>query len=1098
MTTYKRDGEEVSREEFYEGVEGVSGSSPSRSGSKDEDDDKKSSSSGGPSSSSESQDPRDKVQRVAKARGYYTRDGKLKQSKTEEFQKLYERHVKNPRELRAYKRSSVPVVTKPRKEGESHKEYEQRVGRAVRERAQKVAEKAAETKSTKTGEKVAASASLTQRRKTIQRQKAADRITRDLNLRGTDLTNPQRTLESVRAERALRQRTAQQVARDLGLQGTDLSDRGKTIPEVKRARDQRLEAKSKSSETPFTLLGSDAKESYEKASQTSGQTTKPQEPQPVSQLKVGFYEEKPLRVEPGETGFGAKLQKSPAGEMWKELKAGFTLSPSPTTNLNPREGFRAAITGRNPRTGRKETRAEQDIKSTFWLLGTTGAIASGSLGKGAGAALKTTKTGRVLEYAGRILQKPFARGGTIAAGTGSTALAASQAESPSQAARIGANLLKTGGFAAGSLQGSKGARAYARAARAARARSKQPVVLDRQNRVSLEELQQRAVKAGGKLELKVSPLKSIRGLGATTTDARGTVSQSRIEPVRGPTRTVDQIPKPGRYTLLETKTTRGVLAQPRPAKPGSKKPAVRAYRETYDRNVDVVKTSELQKRLASPRTGGNVVQASKKPSTTGAGLRRYEAFESKPYTFDVETTTQGTPIIQKKIPNRAVQALKGFKEYRYNFESGRQVAKGFAWDRADLIKKRFGVNKNPIYVLEKKPKVVPKRKGTSFADRAFERALERAKQPTAQDIASASTVASTVGTTGGSFLQALSQQARTLGITPIASAAETPTQGKTVASAETKTPTGTGAQGVRPSDARTGAGEIPVGRGPTSGVRPSTGRSGVVGGTPGSGVRPVVGGSDFERSKDSKDEETGDSEEVGSKPEKAESPAKLDPSSETRFKDIASSKTNAGAIVGSKTGAALRSDTTAKTSAASVAKTDAKTRTVTDTTTKTNLRSQTRVTPVTTTTLRTPIKGVIGKPQKPRNPPIPKIPGIPRRSQSFERQRRKQYQAVSKVRGRWQTIGRGFTKRAAALQGMRFTRKTPAATFGVREKDSKDFEEISPGRGFRRKKKGKNLFVEKTKYRIDTPGEFQGITYKGLRTSKKKKGVRKNKRKRRR
>lgn len=1076
---YVLGGEDVSKEQFYKELD------KAKEEKKQEEKDSSSSSGGSSSSSSSgSGDPRDAFRAEAERRGYYTQSGKIKASKLSQHKKLYEAMVKNPRELKAYQRGPGPsAVVKPRQPGETSKEYEQRASKAVRERAGKTAEKAAASKAAQTGGQASAAVALSQRRDQILRQKAAEKISKDLELQGTDLRDPTRTLQSVRQERAFKQRVGRQVVRDLKLGGTDLTDPKKTLYDVKTARDRGYQETS----PPNVLLSPSAREEYQEG-RRAGQTTTPQQ---ESDLEVpGFYNASPNTIRVGEgSGFRATL----AGETLREFGAGFTFNPSPTTNLRGGEGFEAAITGRNPRTGRSETRGEQSLKSTAWLSGTVLAIGSAGASRGLGQTLKFTKLGQGLEWSGRIFQNPFVRGGATTAAAGGTALTAAQSESATDFARSGANIVKNVGIFGGLLSGTKGARSYARVAREARARAKMPVVLDRGQGRGLEALQQRAIKAGGKLELKITPLESIRGVGYTSTGPRGTLTETQMRAVKGSTRTVNEIPKTGRYTMLDTKTREGVLIQPRPPRsgaPGTRLPAPksatsavapRQYAQTSGRQVDFIKTSALQRQLSSPLMEETITQYSRTPSTTGAGVNRFQIFKSRPYTFDIKTTGSDTPIIQKKLSGRALKALKGFQEYRYNFESGRQVAKGFAWDRADLLKQNWGVRRNPVYVLEQKPKVVPKSKGTSFAQRSFERARARFENPSPENVAQGAAVASTI-VTGGNFLKALSQQAQTTGLFSAAAAA--PSQAsRTVATAETTSPTGAGARGVTPSGARGGAGEIPVGgvQGPTAGVRPSGGaKGGVVGGTPDSGVIPVGGRPNLE-SDDSTSKEV--FEEVGSKPAKAKTPAKLDPSSNTRYKDIIGSKTGARAIAGARTGAGLRSDVRPRTSGLSASKTDAVTDTATDT--KLDMTTKTTSVPVTTNRLTTPTKGVYSKPKTPR-PPIPRLPRIPIRNQGFQRRQKPLYQAMVKVGGRWQTVGVGPSKKAARGLASLFTQRTPSASFGVKKKGGKDFEKLGESRRFRKRKKGGNILVERSKYRIDTPGEFGGITFKGVRSQKKK------------
>jgi len=502
--------------------------------------------------------------------------------------------------------------------------------------------------------------------------------------------------------------------------------------------------------------------------------------------------------------------------------------------------------------------------------------------------------------------------------------------------------------------------------------------------------------------------------------------------------------------------------------------------------VDVVRTEAFQRQISGPRTGGRVVETFPKPRTGRSTVNQFEAFQTRPYGIDVQVP--GRPVVQAKLTGRQLKALRGFREYQYNFESGRQVAKGFEWNRPDLTKQAWGTKKNPVYVLESKPKVSPKKpRGSTFAERSFQRAKTRFQNPEPSDVATAATTAATtvVGATGGLFLKAVYTQAKTLGLTPT-TAAQTakPQAARTVANAQTVTPADTvrgstsGGRGPAPTGVSATRGGRVVGDA-EPGVKPSTGSGVTIGGTSGSGVYPVYGG-DLQR------EQQGAGDSIVSRTTPAESPAKgsskLDLDANTRLKDMAGSRIGgrAGSGVTPATDAVSKLDVKARTDAAT--KTDA----MTDTTTKSDLK--TRPDLKTTTSLKTPYQTPT-QTYKPRKPRYPRRPVLPRFNKPrYERGQKKIFEALSKVRGRWTGVGVGESKLEAQRAAAWYASRTPSASIAVRRKGKKTFEKLSDEEGFFKKKKkgGSRILVEKNKYRISSPGEKAGITFKGVRASQKK------------
>ena len=92
-------------------------------------------------------------------------------------------------------------------------------------------------------------------------------------------------------------------------------------------------------------------------------------------------------------------------------------------------------------------------------------------------------------------------------------------------------------------------------------------------------------------------------------------------------------------------------------------------------------------------------------------------------------------------------------------------------------------------------------------------------------------------------------------------------------------------------------------------------------------------------------------------------------------------------------------------------------------------------------------------------------------------------------RGRWKTVGKRLPQNKAHNLGYDVVDNTPTASFRLRSTNkTTKARDDSMRRGLNRlrlSKRDKNVFVEKNRYRIDTPGELKGITVKGYLASRK-------------
>ena len=88
------------------------------------------------------------------------------------------------------------------------------------------------------------------------------------------------------------------------------------------------------------------------------------------------------------------------------------------------------------------------------------------------------------------------------------------------------------------------------------------------------------------------------------------------------------------------------------------------------------------------------------------------------------------------------------------------------------------------------------------------------------------------------------------------------------------------------------------------------------------------------------------------------------------------------------------------------------------------------------------------------------------------------------MRGKFEPIEKGLTLERAIAKGVQVTSETPARTFKVLPAGApKSARGIALQPTPRYRVKGGSL-IEKTKYAIDTAGEIQGITMKGIAASR--------------
>ena len=102
----------------------------------------------------------------------------------------------------------------------------------------------------------------------------------------------------------------------------------------------------------------------------------------------------------------------------------------------------------------------------------------------------------------------------------------------------------------------------------------------------------------------------------------------------------------------------------------------------------------------------------------------------------------------------------------------------------------------------------------------------------------------------------------------------------------------------------------------------------------------------------------------------------------------------------------------------------------------------------------------------------------------------KGYNVLARVRGKFVKISKSPVSKGEALQlGSKYVQGSAAATFKLEKtgklvRKKKGLYVLSPMFRTKTTSKGETLFIEKTKYRINTPGELSQITLKGQQTIK--------------
>lgn len=130
-----------------------------------------------------------------------------------------------------------------------------------------------------------------------------------------------------------------------------------------------------------------------------------------------------------------------AKELGSEFAAGFTFKESPTLSLTSQQQLELALTGKNPKTGREETKLEVGAKQLSNLFGTGSAIATEKISEGVGLVVsKTPVVDRVTTIIGNIAtSKPVVGTLTFFAGK---ELVESANEGSTEFARTGVNIIK--------------------------------------------------------------------------------------------------------------------------------------------------------------------------------------------------------------------------------------------------------------------------------------------------------------------------------------------------------------------------------------------------------------------------------------------------------------------------------------------------------------------------------------------------------------------------------------------------------------------------------------------------------------------------------
>jgi hypothetical protein len=135
--------------------------------------------------------------------------------------------------------------------------------------------------------------------------------------------------------------------------------------------------------------------------------------------------------------------------------------------------------------------------------------------------------------------------------------------------------------------------------------------------------------------------------------------------------------------------------------------------------------------------------------------------------------------------------------------------------------------------------------------------------------------------------------------------------------------------------------------------------------------------------------------------------------------------------------------------------------------------------------------GTTGKP-RPRvpEPLVPETPVVklPRFRPEEQKERRGVFSVLVKERGKLVPVSIAETAREAFQVAKGLLRSTAKASAQVRDAKGRPVKPTNLGMEFRTSKRDKTVLVERNKFRIDTPGERQEITLKGLRSPKKKRG----------
>lgn len=134
-----------------------------------------------------------------------------------------------------------------------------------------------------------------------------------------------------------------------------------------------------------------------------------------------------------------------------------------------------------------------------------------------------------------------------------------------------------------------------------------------------------------------------------------------------------------------------------------------------------------------------------------------------------------------------------------------------------------------------------------------------------------------------------------------------------------------------------------------------------------------------------------------------------------------------------------------------------------------------------TSTVTTPIK-----------PPVPPLPPPILKATSPKRERREQYRVEVRRKGVFKTIAVTDTPQAAFRIGKQKVEQTAAASLrvspvGHHEKVTGVGKGILPMTKFRQSTKEPDVFIQKRRFRISSPGEKRDITYKGIFAQRSKK-----------